>query len=92
MKKIIYSIFVFLFMFSLVGCLNKTKEPNNPNENNPNDPDKKGPGTTDPYGEYDSSRLYSLYPYYTTQERGDKKFEVLAGIPGVVDEFNSLFN
>ena len=52
MKKILVSIFLLVFGLCLTGCVD-----------NPN-----GPGTQDPYGEYDSTRLYSQYPMFATQE------------------------
>ena len=52
MKKVLVSMFLLVFGLCLAGCVDT-----------PN-----GPGTQDPYGEYDSTRLYSNYPMYATQE------------------------
>ena len=59
MKKILVSMFLFIFGLFLAGCVD-----------NPN-----GPGTQDPYGEYDSTRLYSQYPMFATQEVIDDKLK-----------------
>ena len=52
MKKVLVSMFLLVFGLCLAGCVDT-----------PN-----GPGTQDPYGEYDSTSLYSKYPMYATQE------------------------
>ena len=59
MKKILVSLFLLVFGLCLAGCVD-----------NPN-----GPGTQDPYGEYDSTRLYSKYPMFATQEVIDDKLK-----------------
>ena len=59
MKKILVSLFLLVFGLCLVGCVD--------NHN--------GPGSQDPYGEYDSTRLYSKYPMFTTQEVIDDKLK-----------------
>ena len=59
MKKILVSMFLLVFALCMVGCVDT-----------PN-----GPGTQDPYGEYDSTRLYSKYPMYATQEVIDDKLK-----------------
>lgn len=59
MKKILVSLFLLVLGLCLVGCVDT-----------PN-----GPGTQDPYGKYDSTRLYSKYPMYATQEVIDDKLK-----------------
>jgi hypothetical protein len=59
MKKVLVSMFLLVFGLCLAGCVDT-----------PN-----GPGTQDPYGEYDSTRLYSNYPMYATQEVIDDKLK-----------------
>ena len=36
----------------------------------------KGPGTAEPKGEYDNSKLYSMYPLYVSQDKYGSKFEI----------------
>ena len=59
MKKILVGMFLLIVGLYLAGCVD-----------NPN-----GPGTQDPYGEYDSTRLYSKYPMFATQEVIDDKLK-----------------
>lgn len=59
MKKTLISLFILLLEFCLVGCVD-----------NP-----KGPVTQDPYGQYDSTRLYSKCPMFATQEVIDDKLK-----------------
>lgn len=60
MKKILVSIFLLVFGLCLVGCVDT-----------PN-----GPGSEQPRGDYDNSKLYSMYPLYVSQDEYGSKFEI----------------
>ena len=60
MKKILVSMFLLVFGLFLVGCVDT-----------PN-----GPGSEQPVGEYDDDRLYSMYPFFVSQEQYGSKFEI----------------
>lgn len=60
MKKILVSMFLLVFGLCLVGCVDT-----------PN-----GPGSEQPVGEYDDDRLYSMYPFFVSQDQYGSKFEI----------------
>ena len=67
MKNIFKYLLLAISLFVLTSCNNiKIDDPN-------------GPITTDPYGTYDSTKLFSTSPYFVTQDTRikDKKFEVI---------------
>lgn len=59
MKKSLVLIILFLMSILIVGCVNT-----------PN-----GPGTSQPYGDYNNETMYSMYPYYVSSRFSDSKFE-----------------
>ena len=60
MKKILVSLFLLIFSLCLVGCVDT-----------PN-----GPGSTQPVGEYDNYKLYSMYPLFVSQDQYSSQFEI----------------
>ena len=60
MKKILVSMFLLVFGLCLVGCVDT-----------PN-----GPGSEQPLGDYDNNRLYSMYPFFVSQDQHGSKFKI----------------
>ena len=60
MKKALISLFLVLFTLCLSGC----------------DITPKGPGSEQPYGDYDNEKLYSMYPLYALQGEDGPKFGI----------------
>lgn len=68
MKKALVLIISLILVFSLTGCINSPK----------------GPGSAEPYGLYDDSKPFALYPLYVSQSVGaESKFHVEASLPGI---------
>ena len=60
MRKVAIVVLVF---FGLLLICSSCRKPN-------------GPGTEEPKGEYDNSKLYSMYPLYVSQDQYGSKFEI----------------
>ena len=60
MRKVAIVVLVF---FGLLLMCSSCRKPN-------------GPGTEEPKGEYDNSKLYSMYPLYVSQDQYGSKFEI----------------